>query len=146
MSQPTDVEVVTGGQVVLYDTNLWPDLQWKDPLDYGPEMGARFRNAKTAEDLFKALESTSTRDLVGHTVEILSVEWQAYQADNGVVPNGICQAADLSTGEVISFSTTSSMCTAFLRQAELAGILPIKVRIEGQQTRSGQTALNFKRP
>lgn len=145
MSDKSEVVDATSADVVLYDQNLFPDLRWADPQDMGRKFGERFDRAESVDDLFNVLEGNSTQNMVGRKVKVLDVAFQAFQSDQGVIPNGICQAVDLATGEAIEFATTSIMCTAFLRKAQLLGLLPLEVRIVEKQTRNGNKALNFER-
>lgn len=141
-------EIVQAGDmdVVLYDHELFPDLKWADPQDFEQRSADRFKRAGSVDDLFDVMSGTNSKSMVGRKLEIGAVDFQAYQADQGVIPNAICQAVDLDTGEVLEFSTTSGFCTKFLRMVELMGQLPVKVKITETTTRSGQKALNFERP
>jgi hypothetical protein len=142
-----EVEVVdaTPMDVVLYDHRLFGELKWQDPQDMGRKLGERMNRAKSLDDLFGVLEGSSTKNMIGRKVEILEVDFYAYQADEGVIPNGICQAVDIDTGEVLEFATTSGFCTAFLKKAQLLELFPVKVKITETLTRSGQKAINFEK-
>lgn len=142
-----DVEVVdaTATDLVLYDTNLFPDLKWADPEDAGKRFAERFGRAETVDDLFDVLAGNNTQGMIGRRVEVRAVDWQAFQSDRGVIPNGICLAADIDTGEVLEFATTSEFCTMFLRKAELLGLLPLRLKIVEKVTKGGNKALNFER-
>jgi hypothetical protein len=141
-------EVVTTGSmdVVLYDHELFPELKWADPQEFEARSADRFKRATSLDDLFDVMTGNNSQALVGRRLEIRAVDFQAYQADDGVIPNAICQAADIDSGEVLEFSTTSGFCTKFLRMAELLGQLPVRVKITDTLTKSGQKALNFERP
>lgn len=141
-------EVVQAGQmdIVLYDHELFPDLKWADPLEFEARSADRFKRATSLDDLFDVMSGNNSQSLVGKRLEIQAVDFQAYQADDGVIPNAICAAVDLDNGEVIEFSTTSGFCTKFLRMAQLLDKLPVKVKITDTLTKSGQKALNFERP
>jgi len=141
-------EIVPAGDmsVVLYDHELFPDLKWADPLDFEQRSAERFKRATSVDELFDVMKGNNTQSLIGRKLEVTRVEFQAYQSDEGVIPNAICQAVDLSDGEVIEFATTSGFCTKFLRMVELMGQLPVKVKVTETVTRSGQRALNFDRP
>lgn len=145
MSKEVEVVDATTTDVVLYDPNLFPELKWADPLDAEKRFAARFDRAENLDDLFNVLEGKNTQNMIGRRVEIREVEWQAYQADQGVIPNGICLAVDIDSGEVLEFATTSGMCTKFIRKAELLGLLPVKVKIVEKTTKDGNRALNFER-
>lgn len=145
MTEKAEVVETVGGELVLYDTNLFPELKWQDPQEATLRFAKRFGRAQTADDLFNVLSGNSTQQMVGRKVEIRSVEWIAYQADDGVIPNAICDAVDLETGELTEFATTSMMCTMFIRQAELLELLPLRVKVVEKLTRAGQKALNFEK-
>lgn len=140
-----DEQAPVNGEIVLYDQGMFPMLREQDPLEVQKRFAARFERAETMEDLFGVLEGTSSQDLVGHTVEIRGVQWAPYESDQGTIPLAICDAVDVSTGEVAEFATTSGMLVLFIRKAELIGGLPFKARIAEKLTRSGQKALNFER-
>jgi hypothetical protein len=143
-SSSQEIETVNG-ELVLYDHALFGDLKWQDPQDMGRKLGERMNRAKSVDDLFGVLEGNSTKMMIGRKVEILDADFYAYQADEGVIPNAICQAVDIDTGEVLEFATTSGFCTAFLRKAQLLDGFPLKVKITDTLTRSGQKAINFER-
>lgn len=143
-----EVEVVdaTGMDVVLYDHALFGELKWQDPQDMGVKLGERMNRAQSLSDLWGALKGNSTQTMIGRKLEILDVDFYAYQADDGVIPNAICQAVDLDTGEILEFATTSGFCTAFLRKAQLLDLLPVKVKITETLTKGGNKAINFEQP
>ncbi len=145
MSREIEVVDATSTSVVVYDNELFPELKWQDPLKANLKFAERFGRAETLDDLFNVLSGTSTQDIVGRKVQILDVDWQAYQADDGVIPNAICQGVDLDTGEVLEFATTSGMCTMFIRKAELLGLLPVSVKIVENLTTNNRKALNFEK-
>lgn len=132
-------------EVVSYDPGLFPDLLDQDPQAVTARFAQRFLQAESLEDLFNVLEGNSSKNMVGRKLEIQAVAWAPYESDRGVIPNAICTAADLETGEVVEFATTSQVLTMFIRRAEMVGALPFQARIAGKKTRSGQTALNFER-
>lgn len=145
MADKAEVVDATTTDVVLYDPTMFPELKWQDPLDAGKRFASRFDRAQDLDDLFNILNGNSTKNMVGRRLEIQDVDWIAYQSDNGVIPNAICLAADIDSGEVLEFATTSQMCTLFIRKAQLLGLLPVKVKIVEKVTRSGQKALNFEK-
>lgn len=145
MADKAEVEVVDNGEVVLYDRALFPNLIDQDPEAVSARFAERFKAAKSVDDLFGVLDGNSSKDMVGRKVRIDRVAWAPYESERGVIPNAICSGADLDSGEVIEFATTSQMLTMFIRRAEIINALPIKVRITSKKTRSGQTALNFER-
>lgn len=145
MSKEVEVVDATGSELVLYDTQLFPDLKWADPDDAGQRFAERFSRAENLDDLFDVLAGNNTQGMIGRRVEVQAVEWQAFQSDRGVIPNGICLAADIDTGEVLEFATTSQFCTMFLRRAELLGLLPLRLKIVEKVTKGGNKALNFER-
>ncbi|MGH2876216.1 MAG: hypothetical protein ACRDLV_08200, partial [Solirubrobacteraceae bacterium] len=124
----TDEQAAVSGEIVLYDTQVFPMLRQQDPLEVQARFAARFSKAQSLEDLFGVLEGTSSQDLVGRVVEIRAVAWAPYESDKGVIPLAICEAVNASTGEILEFATTSQMLTLFLRQAELIGALPFQAR------------------
>lgn len=136
----------TSVDLVAYDPALFPALLEQDPLAVTARFAERFARAETLEDLFNVLEGNTSKDLIGHTLEVQAVSWVPFESDRGVIPNAICTAVDTATGELFEFATTSSVLTMFIRRAELVGALPFTARIAGKKTRSGQTALNFERP
>lgn len=139
-----ELETVSG-EIVLYDHALFGELKWQDPQDMGRKLGERMNRAASVDDLFGVLEGNSTKSMIGRKVEVLDVDFYAYQADEGVIPNAICQAVDLDTGEVLEFATTSGFCTAFLRKAQMLEALPLKLKVTETLTRSGNKAINFER-
>lgn len=145
MGKEVEVFDATPMDVVLYDHQLFGDLKWQDPQDMGRKLGERMNRAQSLDDLFGVMEGQSTKNMIGRKVEVTDVDFYAYQADDGVIPNAICQAVDLDSGEVIEFATTSGFCTAFLKRAQLLDLLPVKLRITDTLTRSGQRAINFER-
>lgn len=145
MAEKAEVVQATGMDVVLYDHELFPDLKWADPQEFEARSARRFKEAKSLDDLFDVMSGNNAQALVGKRLEIKTVEFQAYQADDGVIPNAICQAVDIDSGEVLEFSTTSGFHTKFLRMAELIGEIPVKVKVTDTLTKSGQKALNFER-
>lgn len=132
-------------EVVAYDPALFPDLLDQDPAEVRKRFAARFSQAKDIEDLFDVLEGNTSKDLVGHKLQVTGVAWAPYESDRGIIPNAICQAIELDTGEVIEFATTSEVLTMFIRRAEVIGALPFEAKITAKKTRQGQTALNFER-
>lgn len=142
-----EVEVVnpTGMDVVLYDHELFPDLRWQDPLEFEARSAERFKRAGSLDDLFEVMGGNSAQKMVGRRLEVQEVDFVAYQADDGVIPNAICLAVDIDSSEVLEFSTTSGFHTKFLRKAQLLGLLPVKLKITETLTKSGQKALNFEK-
>ena len=135
----------TASSVVLYDTAMWPDLMNQDPSAQRLKFAKRFARAETIDDLFGVLEGNNSQALVGHTVKITGVEWQPYESDEGIIPNGIIEAVDTATGEVIEFATTSEMVTLFIRRAELLGLIRFTAKITQKKTKAGNQALNLER-
>jgi hypothetical protein len=135
----------TSTEVVAYDTALFPKLLDQDPAEVSKRFARRFQQAESLDDLFNVLEGNTSKDLVGHTVEITGVAWAPYESDRGIIPLAVCEAVDQHSGEVIEFATTSEMLTLFIRRAEIIGAIPFTARVAGKKTRSGQTALNFER-
>lgn len=140
-----DGKNAVSGELVLYDTALFPNLLDQDPEAVAARFAERFKRAESLDDLFNVLEGNSTKDMVGAKVQVDSVAWAPYESERGIIPNAICQGVNLDTGEVIEFATTSQMLTLFIRRAELIKALPFRARITATKTRSGQTALNFER-
>ena len=135
----------SSNEVVLYNPAMFPTLLDQDPREVEARFLARFEKAKSLDDLFDVMEGNNASGLVGETVEITAVAWAPYLSDDGIIPNAICQAINLTDGEVIEFATTSKMCTHFIRQAEVIGAIPFRARIAQVTTRSGQKALNLER-
>jgi hypothetical protein len=146
MAEKAEVVNATVTDVVLYDTNLFPELRWQDPADIGRKAGSRINTAESSDELFDVFSGNSAQKLVGRRLEIRDVDFIAYQADDGVIPNGICQAIDIDSGEMLEFAVTSIVCTAQLRKAQLAGWFPWTVKIAEKLTTNNQKALNFERP
>lgn len=145
MSPTTDVAVVANDAVEVYSPALLARCREQDPQEVLKRFAARFEAAQGLDDLFGALEGTNSQKLIGCRLEIASVAWAPYQSDRGMIPLAIVQAADLDSGEVIEFATTSGMLCMFLYKAEVLELMPFQARIEGKKTNSGQTALNFAR-
>lgn len=118
----------------------------RDPEKIARMMGERLDAAETLDDLFNATSGNTSDELIGKTIEVLGVEWDAYEADSGVIPLAIVTARNVATNEPMEFASTAAMLTRFIRAAEVKGWIPFTARIEGKKTRSGQTALNFVRP
>lgn len=138
MSDTTDV--------VLYDTSLFPTLAIQDPDETRKRFAERFGRATDIDDLFGILSGTTSKDMVGRALTIETVSWQPFESDRGIIPLAVCNAVDVSTGELVEFATTSDMLTMFIRRAELIDALPFTARITSKKTKSGNTALNFERP
>jgi len=146
MADKAEVVNTSVTDVVLYDTQLFPDLRWEDPQDIGRKAGQRINMAKSSDELFDVFSGQNASQLIGRRIEIHDVDFIAYQADGGIIPNGICTGVDIDSGEVLEFAVTSIVCTHQLRKAQLAGWLPWTVRIEEKLTTNNQKALNFVRP
>jgi hypothetical protein len=131
--------------VAAYDPAVFPDLLDQNPEAVRARFAARFMRAETLDDLFDVLEGTLSKDLVGKRIQVTDVQWAPFESDRGVIPLAICQAADVETGEVFEFATTSAALTMFIRRAQLIKALPFNARVAAKKTRSGQTALNFER-
>lgn len=132
-------------EIVAYDQAMFPTLIDQDPQAVRDRFAKRFAAAENLEDLFNVLEGTTSKDMIGRSVTIMSVAWAPFESDHGVIPLAVCEAADRSTGDVFEFATTSEMLTMFIRRAELVRALPFDARITSKKTRSGNTALNFER-
>lgn len=144
MTKSNEADAVTGA-VEAYDHNLFPELLSMDHGDVTARFAQRFTRAETIDDLFDVLEGNTSKTLVGTKLRLESVQWAPYESDRGVIPNAICKAVNLSTGEEFEFATTSGVLTMFIRRAELIGAIPFEARIAGKKTSNGQTALNFER-
>jgi hypothetical protein len=136
----------TKTEIVAYDHKLFPQLLDQDPEAVRERFAKRFMAAESVADLFDVLEGSTSQGMVGRRLQINGVTWAPYESDRGIIPLAICDAADLETGEIVEFATTSEALTMFIRRAELIGGLPFDARIASKKTRSGQTALNFERP
>jgi hypothetical protein len=133
-------------ELIAYDQALFPTLLDQDPEAVRLRIANRIMAAPTADAVFDVLEGNTSQKLVGKRLQITEVAWAPYASDRGIIPNAIVLAADVETGEVVEFATTSEMLTLSLRKWELIGAFPVNVRIAEVKTRSGQTALNFARP
>ena len=133
------------GEIVLYDAAMFPDLTARDPRDVQASFTRRFAKATSLDDLFDVLEGNNTRGMVGRKIEVREVAWQPYESDDGVIPLAIVTAADLDSGELMEFATTSGFITLFIRMAEILGELPFKAKVTEKKTRSGKMALNLAR-
>jgi hypothetical protein len=132
-------------ELIAYDPALFPRLLDQDPEAVRERFAKRFMAAESIDDLFSVLEGNTTKDLVGRKLRIHGVSWAPFESDRGVIPNAICDAADLDTGEMLEFATTGEQCVLFLRKAELLGVIPFDARIVSKKTRNGYNALNFER-
>ncbi|HEY1716203.1 MAG TPA: hypothetical protein VGG07_25120 [Solirubrobacteraceae bacterium] len=137
--------MIAKGELVAYDPALYPSELFADPDDAGDPFTTRFAKAQTIDELFDALKGNTSQGLVGRRLQILNVHWRLFQSDIGWIPNAICDAADIETGELLEFATTGGQLTSFIRHVQLIGAFPFNVRITESKTRSGQTALNFER-
>lgn len=118
----------------------------RDPTRIAALMAGRYEHADTLDAMFAVTEGNTSARLVGKTFEILSVEWDAFESDTGLIPLAIVDSVDKATGKREEWATTGGMLTRFIRAAEVKGFLPFTARIEEKLTRSGQKALNFVRP
>jgi hypothetical protein len=143
MASPTATATGTL-DVELYDHAMFPNLLDQDPQAVAARFASRFAKAESIDDLFGVLKGNSSKDMVGRTIAVTGVSWAPYESDRGIIPNAICEAVDLRTGEVIEFATTSQMLTLFIRKAEMIGALPFEARITEKKTLSGNMALNFE--
>ena len=132
-------------EVVAYDPALFPKILDQDPQEVQARFAKRFAAAKTIDDLFSVLEGNTANTLVGRSLKITGVAWAPYESDRGVIPLAVCEAADLKTGEVLEFATTSDQMVLFIRQAEIIGAIPFDAKIASKKTRNGFNALNFER-
>jgi hypothetical protein len=153
MTDKAELVDATSTDVVLYDQTLFPELRWQDPNEVNARFAARFGTAKNLEDLYDASGGGSIKNLVGETIQLLDVAFVAYQADDGVIPNGLAIAANVKTGEVVQFACTAMQPNMFMARAVTLGLLPQKdgsapvtVRVTESKTRNGHTAVNFDRP
>ena len=142
---PAQTDTPTGTELVAYDQALFPTLLDQDPEAVQLRFAKRFMAAETVDDLFDVLEGNTSKSMVGRRLQVREVAWAPYESDRGVIPLAICTAADLGTGEIVEFATTSAALTMFIRRAEIIGGLPFDAKIAAKKTRSGQTALNFER-
>ena len=132
-------------ELVAYDPALFPALVEQDPDEVRLRFAARFMRSETIDDLFNVLQGNTSDKMVGRTIEVREVAWSPYESDRGIIPLAVCQAVDVSTGEILEFATTSDMLTMFIRRAELVKALPFDAKIASKRTRNGQNALNFER-
>lgn len=106
---------------------------------------ARYDRAENLDDLFDALDGSSSQDLVGRKFSFLDVSWQRYDSDRGAIPQAVCQVVDLSSGEEDEFVTTGGMLVRFLANAKRLNVFPFDARIVEKTTKRGNKALNFER-
>lgn len=106
---------------------------------------ARYDKATSLDDLFDALEGSSSQDLVGRKFSFVDVAWQRYDSDRGAIPQAVCEVVDLSTGEATEFVTTGGMLVRFLANAKRLDAFPFDARIVEKTTKRGNKALNFER-
>ena len=146
MTKPTETPAAdTGDLQPMAASEVGVTVQ-RDPERIARLMAERMDRAETLDEMFAVTAGSTSDDLIGKTFELLAVEWDAYEADQGVIPLAIVTAIDKSTGDKVEWATTAGMLTRFLRRAEVTGNIPFTARVEGRKTRSGQTALNFVKP
>ena len=144
VEEPDD-DGLTGAALEARTYEQFPELRDVDPEAVAERMAARVRQAETLDDLFDSLTGQSSDSLAGKSFEFRDVAWQPYRSQRGIIPLAVCDAVDLSTGEVREFVTTAKMLVTFLRRAQQLGVYPFKARIVEKVTTSGQKALNFER-
>ena len=105
----------------------------------------RLMAAGSVDELFDAFQGQSSDTLVGKSFEILSVAWQPYRSQRGIIPQAVVEAINLATGEVEEWVTTAKMPVTFLLRVWQLQAFPFKTRITEKTTTSGQKALNFER-
>ena len=140
-----DEEPSLGLPAEIFPTDMWPDTVTTDPTVAQRQIVNRLLAAETVDALFDAMGGQTSDADVGKSFEFVNVEWQAYQADNGVIPLAKCDVVDLSSGEKRGFVTTAVSLTAFIRRVEMLNAFPFRARVTGKRTRSGYTALNFEK-
>jgi hypothetical protein len=138
-------EVSTGGDVSALLAASFPEIREVTPEAVIDRMTKRVRSATNLDQLFDSLTGNSSDALVGKSFEFTGVEWQPYESEKGIIPQAICEATDLATGEATEFVTTAGMLVQFLRQAQVLNAYPFKARIVEKTTKRGQKALNFER-
>jgi hypothetical protein len=121
------------------------NIQVADAGAISKRMSARYDNAKNLDDLFDALEGSSSKQLVGKVFTFLSVAWQRYDSDRGPVPQAVCNVVDVATGEADEFVTTGDMLVKFLANAVRLNAYPFTARIVEKTTKRGRKALNLER-
>lgn len=135
----------TSTEVIAYDPGLFPTLLSQDPEEVRARFARRFMAAESIDDLFGVLEGNTANTLVGRTLRIVGVSWAPFESDRGTIPNAICEAADVKTGELLEFATTSEQLVLFIRRAEILQKIPFDAKIVSKKTRNGYNALNFER-
>jgi hypothetical protein len=145
MADKASADVVSGGQVELYDRNLFGNLISQDPEAVMARFAEQFMKAATVDEVFAVLEGNNASQFYGRKLEIRTVAWAPFKTETGWIPNAIIDAADLDSGELVQFSNTGRVSNMMLRKVELLGALPWQVRIVGVRTAEGQTATNFER-
>lgn len=139
-----DVAVKDAAGVINYDPALFPDLANADPREGALRLVERIFAAENEQEVFDALKGETSKNMVGRRLEFRDVAWQPFYSERGAIPNAICTAADLDSGEVVTFATTGLVLTASIRKLQLLGKVPFRARIVPVKTNSGQTALNFE--
>ncbi len=125
--------------------NSWFMGESSTPEAVAERMAKRVRSTTNMDELFDSLQGKASDQMVGRAFQFNSVEFQPYEADNGIIPLAVCEVVDLGTGEPTEFVTTGTMLVQFLRQAQLLNGYPFRARITEKVTKSGQKALNFER-
>lgn len=106
---------------------------------------ARYDKAENLDDLFDALDGSSSQDLVGKKFRFMGVAWQRYDSDRGAVPQAVCSVVDLASGQEDEFVTTGGMLVRFLANAKRLDVFPFDAKIVEKTTKRGNKALNFER-
>lgn len=125
--------------------DFYPGITDTDPAAVRERMAGRMRSAKTLDDLFDALSGSNSKSMAGKTFKFLSVQWQGYQAQRGMIPLAVVQVVNVATGEEEEFISTGDMIVEFLRRAQQLDAYPFVARLEEKETRSGNKALNLVR-
>jgi hypothetical protein len=149
-AKKTNSEVLSPDEALaLRLKDSFPDVRASDPEAVADRMAGRLHKATSMDELFDALEGSSSDQWIGKPIEVLSIEWETYDAvrPSGTVtiPKAVCQIVDITTGEIDEFMTTAKMLVHFLRQVEVLDAYPFKARIVEKTTKGGQKALNFER-
>jgi len=118
----------------------------RDPVEVQRDILSRMAAATTLDELFDVHGGTSSDDLIGRRFRITDVTWSIYDSDKGPLPLAQVASVDLDTGQKADWITTATNLTGFLAVAQRNGLLPVEVKVDGVKTRSGNTALVFRRP
>jgi hypothetical protein len=142
-----DVASFTADDVITLDQFQaeFGAIQVADAGAISKKLEARYDNANSLDDLFDAMDGSSSQQLVGRSFRFMGVAWQRYDSDKGAIPQAVCDVVDLKTGETEEFVTTGKMLVRFLANAVRLNVFPFEARITEKTTKRGNKALNLER-